>query len=132
MLVVPRDHALAQYTKISLSDVVDSAFVGLVDGSALQEHITHNARRLSKLLSYRIRLRSFESVCRVVGQGIGVGIVPQAVATRCARSTKIKRITLTDEWAKRNLVLCVCDLDNLPAHAQQLLQHVLAAASRLA
>ena len=130
VLVVPRDHALAQRTEISLSDVVDYAFVGLGDGSALQEHITHNARRLGKRLNYRIRLRSFESVCRVVGQGIGVGIVPQAVAIRSARSTKVKRIALTDAWAKRNLVLCVRHLDTLPPHAQQLVQHVLAAGPR--
>ena len=130
MLVVPRDHALTQRATIALSEVVDFAFVGLVEGSALQEHIAHHARRLGKRLSYRIRLRSFDSVCRVVGQGIGVGIVPQAVAARCARSAKVKRIALTDAWAARNLVLCIRRLDKLPIHAQQLVQHVLAAGPR--
>ncbi len=130
VLVVPRDHALAQHAAISLSDVVDFAFVGLIEGSALQEHITHHARRLGKRLNYRIRLRSFQSVCQVVGQGIGVGIVPQAVAARYARSAKVRRIALMDAWAARNLVLCVRQLDKLPAHAQQLVQHVLAAGPR--
>ncbi|WP_159915686.1 LysR substrate-binding domain-containing protein [Pantoea sp. 18069] len=130
VLVVPRAHALAQRTAIGLSEVVDMAFVGLVDGSALQAHITQHARRLGKRLSYRIRLRSFESVCRMVGEGIGVGIVPQAVAARSARAAKVKRIALTDAWAARNLVLCVRDLEALPAPAQQLVQHLLAAAQR--
>jgi DNA-binding transcriptional LysR family regulator len=130
VLVVARDHALAQRTKISLSDVVDFAFVGLSEGSALQEHITHHARRLGRRLSYRIRLATFESVCRVVGQGIGVGIVPEAVAARCARSAKVRKIALTDAWAERNLVLCVRHMDQLPVHAQQLVQHVLAAGPR--
>jgi DNA-binding transcriptional LysR family regulator len=106
---------------------VDCAFVGLAEGSALQEHVARHARRLGQRLNYRIRLRSFESVCRVVGLGIGVGIVPQAVAARCARSAKVRRIALTDAWAARNLVLCVRHLDELPAHAQQLVQHVLTA-----
>ena len=127
VLVVPRGHELIQRTAISLLEVVDFAFIGLVEGSALQEHITHHARRLGKRLNYRIRLASFESVCRVVGQGIGVGIVPKAVADRCARSAKVKRVALTDAWAARSLVLCVRHLDKLPAHAQQLVQHVLAA-----
>ncbi|MDB5930643.1 MAG: transcriptional regulator, LysR family [Polaromonas sp.] len=127
VLVVPRAHAFTQRRTVSLAEVVDLAFVGLIEGSALQEHIAFHARRLGKRLNYRIRLRSFESVCRVVGEGIGVGIVPQAVAMRWARSAKIKRITLTDAWATRNLVLCVRRLDTLPAHAQQLVQHVLAA-----
>lgn len=82
-------------------------------------------RRLSKRLSYRIRLRSSESVCQVVGQGIGVGIVTQAVAARCACSAKIKHIALTDAWAARNLVLCVRQLDKLLVTARHLAQHVL-------
>lgn len=127
--IVARDHALAQHSKISLADVVDFAFVGL-EGSALQEHVAHHARRLGKRLNYRVRLRTLESVCRMVGLGVGVGIVPQAVAARCSRSAKIKRITLTDAWAKRSLVLCLRHFDRLPAHVQQMVQHVLTTGSR--
>lgn len=126
VLVVPRGHGLAQRRSIALADVVDCAFVGLVEGSALQEHIAQQARRLGRRLNYRIRLRSFESVCRMVGEGIGLGIVPQAVAARHARSAGLARIALTDAWAARNLVLCVRDLDLLPGPAQQLVRHLLA------
>lgn len=129
-LVVPRDHALAQRTRVGLADIVDCPFVGLVEGSALQDHVAHHARRLGQWLNYRIRLRSFESVCRVVGLGIGVGIVPQAVAIRHARSARIRRVALTDPWAARSLVLCTRALDALPAHAQQLVEHVLASRPR--
>lgn len=124
-VVVARDHPLASRSKIFLADLVDCAFVGLVEGSALQEHVTHHARRLGKRLNYRLRLRSFESVCRMVGLGVGVGIVPQAVATRCARTTRVKRIALADPWAVRNLVLCVRHLKELPIHVQQMVDHVL-------
>lgn len=124
-LVVPRDHALASRASIGLADVADQAFVGLVEGSALQAHVTRHARRLGKRLNYRIRVRSFESVCRMVGLGIGVGIVPLAVAMRCARSAKVKRLALTDAWAARNLVVCVRRFDALPLHSQQLVRHVL-------
>lgn len=126
VLVVPRGHGLAQRRSVDLAEIVDCAFVGLLDGSALQAHITQQARRLGQRLNYRVRLRSFESVCRMVGEGIGVGIVPQAVALRHARAAKIKRIALTDAWAARNLMLCVRDLDALPAPAQQLARHLLA------
>lgn len=127
VLVVHRNHALAKHTTIKLADVLDLPFVGLVEGSALNEHIAHHARRLGKQIHYRIRLRSFESICRLVGNEIGVGIVPNAVAIRYSRSTAIKRIKLNDDWTARNLVLCVRQLANLPGHAQKLLQHLLAA-----
>jgi DNA-binding transcriptional LysR family regulator len=129
VLVVPKGHPLTARTAVALADVADYSFVGLVQGSALQEHISHHARRLGKQLNYRIRLRSFESVCRVVGQDIGVGIVPSAVAVRCARTTQVKRLTLTDSWAARRLVLCTRRGDELPLHAQQLLRHVLGSGS---
>jgi DNA-binding transcriptional LysR family regulator len=125
VLVVPRAGALAKRRKASLLDVVDLPFVGLAEGSALQAHISHHARRLGKRLRYRIRLRSLEAVCRAVGQGIGIGIVPQAVADRCGRAAQVRRITLTDAWADRNLVLCTRRLDELPAHTRQLVQHLL-------
>jgi DNA-binding transcriptional LysR family regulator len=110
---------------------VNCPFVGLVEGSALQEHVAQHARRLGKRVTYRIRLGSFESVCRVVGQGIGAGIVPRAVAIRYARSTRIKRVALTDAWATRNLMLCVRHLEGLSTSAQQLVQHLLPDRARM-
>ena len=130
VLVVPRDHPLARHSAVSLADVVDLPFVGLVEGSALQDHIAHHARRLVKRLNYRIRLRSVESVCRMVGAGIGIGIVPHTVAVRCARSARVRRIALTDAWATRNLVVCVRQLAELPAPALQLVHHLLATGQR--
>lgn len=124
-LVVPRDHPLASSRGIGLAEVSHHDFIGLVEGSALQDHVAHHARRLGKRLNYRVHLRSFESICRMVGQGIGLAIVPRTAAIRCARSMPIKRIALNDAWASRSLVLCVRSLDELPAHARLLVQHIL-------
>ncbi len=125
-LVVPRGHRLAAQRSVTLAQVLDCEFVGLVQGAALQEHIAQQARRLGRPLRYRVRVRSFETVCRMVGLGIGVGIVPQAAAMRHARSTRIKRLALSDDWAARQLLLCVRQGERLSPHAQQLVEHVLA------
>ena len=130
-LITAKTHELAQRASLSLADVADYDFVGLIEGSALQEHVAHHARRAGKKLSYRIRLRSIEAVCRMVGQGIGIGVVPKTAAMRCARSSGIKRIPLTDEWASRNLLLCVRSADALPVYVQQMMQHILSAAKKM-
>ncbi|HEY4081209.1 MAG TPA: LysR substrate-binding domain-containing protein [Burkholderiaceae bacterium] len=124
VLVVPKGHPLAAFTAIGLADVLDQPFVGLVKGSALQDLLAQQARRLGRHLHYRIRLRSFEAVCRMVGQGVGAGIVPQTVALRHGRSAGIQRIRLTDAWALRRLVLCVRDVDALSPHSRLLMQHM--------
>jgi DNA-binding transcriptional LysR family regulator len=126
VLVMPRGHALAGRRRVRLADVVDSEFVGLAAGSPLQEHVAQHARALGKRLSYRVRVRSFEAVCRMVEQGIGVGVVPQTAALRCARSMKISRTALADDWAARQLLACVRTGDELPRNARRMLQHLLA------
>ncbi|MDS1142146.1 LysR substrate-binding domain-containing protein [Pusillimonas sp. SM2304] len=124
-LIVPRDHELAQRDSVSLAEVAHCAFVGLTEGSALQEHIAHHARRSGKRLSYRVRLRSLDAVCRMVGQGIGIGVVPKAAALRCGRAARIKRVALSDPWAARDLMLCVRSADDLPVYVKEMMRCLL-------
>ncbi len=126
-LIVPKDHELAPRTSVSLAEIIHYDFVGLTEGSALQEHIAHHARRSGKQLGYRVRLRSLDAVCRMVGRGIGIGVVPRAAAVRCARTARIKRIALTDSWASRDLMLCVRAADELPVYVRQMMAFILAA-----
>src|SRR3546814_7768251 len=97
-----------------------------MEGSALQDHIAHHARRSGKQLSYRIRLRSIDAVCRMVGQGVGIAVVPRAAAVRCAKPARIKHIALADAWASRDLMLCVRSADELPVYVRQMMAFILA------
>ncbi|GAA5231495.1 LysR family transcriptional regulator [Verticiella sediminum] len=124
VLIVPRAHGFAARTAVRLAELVDLPFVGLGENSALQTHVAHHVRLLGRPLAYRIRVHSLESVCRVVGTGIGVGIVPKAVAIRQARVAGIRRVRLDEDWATRRLVLAMRDPDALPAHARQLIAHL--------
>ena len=130
VLIVSKAHPLASQTSVSLVDVVNEAFVGLAKGNALQEHLALQARRLGKRMHYRIQLRSLDAICRMVGRGVGVGIVPQAAAIRYGRSAGIKRLKLTDPWAMRHLVLCMRDMDDLSPASKLLAQHILAGVPR--
>ncbi|QVQ26528.1 LysR family transcriptional regulator [Achromobacter deleyi] len=122
-LIVPQGHPLAELPSVLLADVAAHEFVGLVEGSALQEHIAHHARRGGKALSYRVRLRSFDAVCRMVGQGVGIAIVPRVAAVRYGRAAGVRRVALADGWAARDLVLCVREA--LPAYAAELVEYAL-------
>jgi len=126
VLAVPRGHPFAARGEIALADAVDCPFIGLAEGSALQAHVAQQARRLGRRLNYRVRLRGLESVCRMVGLGVGVAIVPRTVAVRCARSARIQRVALSDPWASRSLVIATRRHDPPPLHTQQLVQHLLA------
>ncbi|QHI98416.1 LysR family transcriptional regulator [Xylophilus rhododendri] len=125
VLAVPRGHELAGRTGVAFSEVLALELVGLSPGSALDEHLALHARRLGQRLRYRIRLRGFDAVCRMVAQGVAPAIVPQAVAVRCARQGGLQRVPLSDAWARRSLMLCVRDTPELPPPARRLLDWLL-------
>lgn len=124
-LIAPATHPVAVETQVAFADVVDSSFVGLVGGSAFQDHVAQQTRRLGKQVNYRIRLRNFESVCRLVGLGVGLAVVPRSVARRWANSEGLKLIGLADGWADRQLMICVRNRESLTSIANKLLQHLL-------
>jgi DNA-binding transcriptional LysR family regulator len=122
VLVTPRGHALGERRRIAFAETLDQPFVGLGEDSALQAHLAGHAARLGRRPAHRVRLRSFEAVCRMVEQGVGVAIVPEAAARRAARSMRIRRVQLADPWAARRLMIAVRRLDELTAAARLLVE----------
>jgi molybdate transport repressor ModE-like protein len=130
VLVVPKDHPLAGRASASFVDVIDEQFIGQAEQGAMAALLTHHARLAGKTLAYRVRLGSMDAICRMVGRGGGVAVVPVAAARRMGRAAGIVRIRLTDAWTRRQVVLCVRDPDHLPLPARQLLDHLLAHAGQ--
>jgi DNA-binding transcriptional LysR family regulator len=130
VLVVAQSDEWANRRQLALRDVVDRDFVGLASETALQAHLATQAARLGARLTFRARLKDFDAVCQMVAAGIGVAVVPEAAAKRCARSMKIRRLRLIDPWATRQLAICVRDLKSLPKPAQQLFEHLQREADR--
>lgn len=124
VLVVARDHPLAEQSKIGFADVLDYDFVGLDRASALQRFLAGKASRIGRPLRLRVQLRSFDAVCRLVEANVGVGIVPETTARRAVKSSSIKVVELADAWAPRDLTICVRDFEALPPYAQQLVNHM--------
>ncbi|MDB5520112.1 MAG: transcriptional regulator, LysR family [Tardiphaga sp.] len=124
VLVVAQGDELANRRQVAFRDVVGRDFVGLANDSALQAHLATQAARLGARLTFRARLKDFDAVCQMVAAGIGVAVVPEAAAKRCARAMKIRTIRLHDRWAHRTLAICVRDPKALPRPAQQLLEHL--------
>ena len=120
VLAVPLSHVLATRASIEFSDVLDLDFVGLDEASALQRFVSGRAARLGRRLKLRVRLRSFDAVCRMVEAGVGVGIVPETTMHTVGRTMAISAVLLQDAWAIRELRLCARRFAALPPHAQRL------------
>lgn len=127
VLVTPRGHRLAGMRSIAFGELLDEAFVGLGEGSALQDYLAGQAARLGRRPKYRVRLRSFDAVCRMVERGVGIGVISEAAARRYQRSMDISRVALSDPWALRHLTICVRSYADLPLHARLLVDAIKAA-----
>ncbi|WP_294201368.1 LysR substrate-binding domain-containing protein [uncultured Sphingomonas sp.] len=123
VFVATREHPLAGNGQVRFADLLGDSFIGMA-GGALQDHIEDQASRLGTKMKMRVRLRSFQGICRMAGAGAGVGIIPESAAIRCQRSTQIAIIRLRDEWATRRLSLCVRDESDLAPPAKALFDHL--------
>lgn len=124
VLAVSATHPLAKSQQVAFSEVIDADFIGLDRSSALQRFLDNKAERLGKRLKLRVQLRSFDAVCRFVECNVGIGVVPETTAQRNARAMDIRIVRLTDEWALRQLMICVQQHRSLPAHTRELVEHL--------
>jgi DNA-binding transcriptional LysR family regulator len=130
VLVTAPGHRLAASTKLAFADALDSDFVGTDRASSLQRFLSEKAERTGRRMKLRVQLRSFDGVCRMVASNVGIGIVPESSAMRSRQTMKLHVIELTDEWALRNLMICVRSLKDLPIYAQELVKQLMAPADK--
>ena len=128
VLVAPRRGEFSGRRQIDFQEVTDRDFVGLTTSTALQLHIAKHAARLGARLRFRARLRDFDAICQMVAADVGVAVVPEAAARRCAKSMPIVMIKIRDPWANRKLAICARSFKTLSRPAQQLVEHLRKAA----
>jgi DNA-binding transcriptional LysR family regulator len=98
-----------------------------LERGALQDHIDAQADRLAIKLRYRIRLRTFESICLAAGAGVGIAIVPETVARRYRRKLPVSVVPLADAWARRDLSVCIAASRDVLPTARNLFDHLASA-----
>ncbi|EEF27692.1 HTH-type transcriptional activator ilvY, putative [Ricinus communis] len=123
VLAMARGHPLAKALGLKrhmpFIDALDHDFIGLADDSAMQRNAAEQAARLGRRLHCKIRLRSFEAICRMAASGAGLALLPATAARRSPDDLRV--IKLSDPWADRKLLICVRDPAALPAYARELL-----------
>lgn len=124
VLISPHGHRLTKARTVSFAEILSEPFVGLAPGSALHDHLDHHAAALGGRLAVRIRMHSFEGVCEMVSNGVGVGILPQGIANRVRGRYAIRFRPITDRWAQRELCVCFKDWARLSSVMQDLLLHL--------
>jgi len=120
VLVTALTHPLAQTDVTSFEETLSYDHVGLHESSAIHAFVKRAAEALNKPLKIRIQAGNFEAVCRMVEANAGIGVLPESSARRHARTMAIHIVQLSDEWALRQLQICVRSMQLLPHFAKEL------------
>lgn len=121
-LITDPNHPLADREEVAFGETLSYEYVGLSEWSAIHAFLIQAADNLGHPFRFRIEVGSFDTVCRMIEAGVGIGIVPEQAARRYASNMNIRLVRLSDAWAERRLHVCVRDLDALPAFARDLVE----------
>lgn len=123
-LVVPADHPLATRKSVRFEEVLQHEFVGPHLESSMHTLLTSEAEKLGLALKLRIRISSFDCMCRMVSSGLGVAVLPRSVINQYLRSHKLKAVTLAEPWAQRSLLLAFKKYDAASPTLKTLIDHL--------
>ncbi|GEO43456.1 LysR family transcriptional regulator [Skermanella aerolata] len=132
VLVVPDGHPMADLPSAKLTEALSYDFIGPHPDSSLMAVIMRACMETGSPIRLRIQVRSFDGMCRMIEENLGIGILPVMAIEHQLMSGKLRAIPLAEEWAERRLFLCVRELAALPVSARQLIQHLSAAVETLA
>jgi len=123
-LIVPKGHPLARRRAVRFADALDFDFVGFHNGSSINVLLLKAAGDLGRPLRMRVQVLGFDALCYMVSSGLGVAILPEAVARPFAGVFGLRAVRLDEPWASRELRLGVRSYQALPVAARLLVDHL--------
>lgn len=125
VVIAPPGHPVLQRKSVRFKDLLEEEFVALLDGAATQEFLRQHALKLHRSLNARIQVAGFDAVHRMVGAGVGIGVVPQVVLERLNVNKTVGVCMLEDGWAIRKYQLCAREFASLPLFAREFVEAIL-------
>jgi DNA-binding transcriptional LysR family regulator len=119
VVMVPAAHALAQRQAVRFEDLLDHDIVGLHQGAAVHELMRAEAEGQGRTLKARLQVRGFDAIAQLVEAGLGVAVLPAAVAQRFAQVFRVRVLALDEAWAEREYLLAVRQQEVLPTVVQR-------------
>lgn len=124
MLIVPTGHTLSTRDAIYFEEVLDWDIVGLHANSSISLAMRAAAASAGRQLRQRIQVTGLDAMCRMIDNGLGVGLLPDRAFALMHGVGRLAAVPLQDAWAHRDLRLVARDFDALPVTARLLAEHL--------
>ncbi|MDA8443645.1 LysR substrate-binding domain-containing protein [Paracidovorax valerianellae] len=124
VLVTSPSHRFARRRSVNFAETLEEDVVGMPEGSTLQAFLDQITQQLGHRQKLRIRLRSFEAMCRMISSNVGIGVLPESAVIRNQLAMPLAMVELRDEWSVRERHLLMRDRATLPVYAQALVDNL--------
>jgi DNA-binding transcriptional LysR family regulator len=124
VVVVPRGHPLSQQPSTTFADTLDYDHVGLHSTSSIYLAMRSAAAAAGRSIRLRIHVTGLDAMCRMIHNGLGIGLIPDRAFELMRGVGELDAVTLSDDWAERQLHLIARDFDSLPLTARALVEHL--------
>ncbi|MBI2744765.1 MAG: LysR family transcriptional regulator [Burkholderiales bacterium] len=127
VLIVPQGHPLASAGAIDFVQTLDWDHVGLHATSSIYLAMREAAAAAGRSIRLRIHVTGLDAMCRMIHNGLGVGVMPRRAFELMHGVGKLACVPLQDDWAHRRIELVARDFSTLPVTARLLVDHLTAA-----
>jgi DNA-binding transcriptional LysR family regulator len=124
VLIVPSGHALAGQGALRFEDTLEFDHVGLHSNSSIHLAMRHAAANAQRGIKLRIQVTGLDAMCRMIHNGLGIGVMPQRAFELMHGVGDLACVTLTDDWAERQIRMVARDFSTLPVTARLLVAHL--------
>ncbi|WP_296508896.1 LysR family transcriptional regulator [Rhodoferax sp.] len=124
VLIVPSPHALARESAVAFADTLALDHVGLHSNSSIYVAMRQAAAQLGQSIKLRIQVTGLDAMCRMIHNGLGVGVMPLRAFTLMHNTGALTAVPLSDSWAHRRIELVARDFSTLPRSARLLVDHL--------
>ncbi len=124
VLIVPRGHPLAKKKSVAFEDTLDFDHVGLHSNSSIHLAMHEAAAAAGRTIRLRIHVTGLDAMCRMIHNGLGVGVMPQRAFELMHGVGELDCVALTNAWAERKIELVARDFSTLPVTARLLVEHL--------
>ncbi|MFN4349578.1 MAG: LysR substrate-binding domain-containing protein [Hylemonella sp.] len=126
VLIVPQGHPLASAGAIDFVQTLDWDHVGLHATSSIYLAMREAAAAAGRSIRLRIHVTGLDAMCRMIHNGLGVGVMPRRAFELMHGVGKLACVPLQDDWAHRRIELVARDFSTLPVTARLLVDHLTA------
>jgi DNA-binding transcriptional LysR family regulator len=124
VLIVPAGHILSTRAELAFGEALDFDQVGLHSNSSIYLAMRQAAAEVGRTIKLRIHVTGLDAMCRMIHNGLGVGVMPQRAFELMLGMASLQAVPLADPWAVRQIDMVARDFSSLPVTARLLIDHL--------